>query len=223
MTHAIAAQPEGARITKSSSPSCTPSSSNRAPRGSCWGGCMRATRHVSPWDGRGRYFASLRVAISSPGVELDATSTSTRSERPCNLQATSISLFAALTSKPVFRRIHRLSMPRPTGTWLRGRGSLLPTRRSSPGRSVALRGGCCLKPRGGRGCGVSEKLGRCGGRTGRCQGAVRAVWSLRRLWVAVMRRHSDRQAALPRRKKRSMRRLNLVLAKIGSIIPWRLP
>ena len=41
--------------------------------------------------------------------------------------------------------------------------------------------------------------------------------------MAVIRRHSDRQAALPRRKKRSIRRLNFVLAKTGSIIPCRAP
>jgi hypothetical protein len=40
--------------------------------------------------------------------------------------------------------------------------------------------------------------------------------------VAVMRRHSERQAARPRRAKRSMRRLNLVLAKTGSISCWAL-
>src|SRR5215204_284416 len=48
-------------------------------------------------------------------------------------------------------------------------------------------------------------------------------WSLTRLWVAVIRRHSDRHADMPRRKKRSMRRLNLVWAKTGSIVTWRLP
>src|SRR3954447_11881567 len=44
---------------------------------------------------------------------------------------------------------------------------------------------------------------------------TRAVWwrwSLRRLGVAVMSRHSERQADLPRRWKRSIRRLNFVLA-----------
>src|SRR5215208_7244896 len=57
------------------------------------------------------------------------------------------------------------------------------------------------------------------------QAAVRAVvcrQSLSRLWAALVRRHSDRAADLPRRRKRSMRRLNLVSAKIGSIIVWRL-
>jgi hypothetical protein len=53
--------------------------------------------------------------------------------------------------------------------------------------------------------------------------AVWWLWSLSRLWVAVMRRHSDRHADMPRRKKRSIRRLNLVFAKTGSIIVCRLP
>jgi hypothetical protein len=48
-------------------------------------------------------------------------------------------------------------------------------------------------------------------------------WSLSRLWVAVMRRDSDRQADMPRREKRSIRRLNLVFAKTGSIVTCRLP
>ena len=49
------------------------------------------------------------------------------------------------------------------------------------------------------------------------------LWSFSRLCVAVISRHSDRQAALPRRKKRSMRRLNLVFANTGSIVAWCLP
>ena len=52
-------------------------------------------------------------------------------------------------------------------------------------------------------------------------GAVVCLWSLSRLWVAVISRHSERQADLPRRKKRSQRRLNFVWAKTGSIIVWR--
>ena len=47
------------------------------------------------------------------------------------------------------------------------------------------------------------------------------VWSLRRLWVAVISRHSERAAALPRRWKRSMPRLNLVCPKTGSIMTLR--
>ena len=61
---------------------------------------------------------------------------------------------------------------------------------------------------------------------GLCQavaGAFWLRWSLSRLWVALISRHSDLQADLPRRKKRSRRRLNLVLAKTGSIVTWRLP
>ena len=56
------------------------------------------------------------------------------------------------------------------------------------------------------------------------QAAAGAIWwrkSFMRLWVAVISRHSERQADLPRRWKRSMRRLNFVSAKTGSIIPWR--
>ena len=52
-------------------------------------------------------------------------------------------------------------------------------------------------------------------------GAVARRHSLRRLPVAVIRRHSLRAAALPRRKRRPARRLNLVSAKTGSIICWR--
>src|SRR4051794_41832512 len=42
--------------------------------------------------------------------------------------------------------------------------------------------------------------------------------SLSRLPVAVISRHSERAAALPRRKKRSARRLNFVSAEIGSVM-----
>jgi hypothetical protein len=52
-------------------------------------------------------------------------------------------------------------------------------------------------------------------------GASRCLWSFNRLWVAVISRHSDRAADLLRRWKRSMRRLNLVLANTGSIIALR--
>jgi hypothetical protein len=52
-------------------------------------------------------------------------------------------------------------------------------------------------------------------------GAVVCRQSLRRLPVAVIRRHSLRTAALPRRKKRSARRLNFVSPKTGSIMCWR--
>jgi hypothetical protein len=49
-------------------------------------------------------------------------------------------------------------------------------------------------------------------------GGLWCLWSFRRLWVAVISRHSERQAALPRRWKRSARRLCLMYAKTGSII-----
>ncbi len=52
-------------------------------------------------------------------------------------------------------------------------------------------------------------------------GAIICRWSFRRLWVAVISRHSERAADLPRRKKRSIRRLNFVSAKTGSIIALR--
>src|SRR4051812_50044564 len=41
-------------------------------------------------------------------------------------------------------------------------------------------------------------------------GALAAQFHPRRLWVAAMSRHSDRQADLPRRKKRSQRRVDIV-------------
>jgi Peptidase family M20/M25/M40 len=52
--------------------------------------------------------------------------------------------------------------------------------------------------------------------------AVWCPWILSRLWVAVISRQSERQADLPRRWKRSMRRLNFVCANTGSIIALRL-
>jgi len=53
--------------------------------------------------------------------------------------------------------------------------------------------------------------------------AIRWLWSFRRLCVAVIRRHSLRQAALPRRWKRLIARLNLIWPKTGStvICRWR--
>ena len=62
------------------------------------------------------------------------------------------------------------------------------------------------------------------GRLGPFQAAVGAIWclwSFRRLWVAVVSRHSERAEDLPRRWKRSIRRLNFVLAKTGSIMALR--
>ena len=67
-----------------------------------------------------------------------------------------------------------------------------------------------------------EAVGSAVGRRQAAAGVVACRWSLRRLWVAVISRHAERQAALPRRWKRSQRRLNFVWAKIGSIMPWRL-
>jgi hypothetical protein len=52
-------------------------------------------------------------------------------------------------------------------------------------------------------------------------GVVWCRWSLRRLWVAVMSRHSERQADLPRRWKWSACRLYLVWANTGSTVTWR--
>jgi hypothetical protein len=52
--------------------------------------------------------------------------------------------------------------------------------------------------------------------------AIWWLWSLSRLWVAVINRHSARAADLPRRWKRSIRRLNFVCPNTGSIIAWRL-
>src|SRR5680860_1175651 len=68
------------------------------------------------------------------------------------------------------------------------------------------------------------RLGRAAAALGVFQAPAGTVWwrwSLSRLWVAVISRHSERHADLPRRWKRSMRRLNFVSANTGSIIPWR--
>src|SRR3954447_22952165 len=95
-----------------------------------------------------------------------------------------------------------------------------PMQRTSPTRR--LDGGCCVK-RGGRvGGGVGAGRGRCraGDRcrravlqavaavSGACEASTGCGW-------AVISRHSERQADLPRRWKRSIRRLNFVLANIG--------
>jgi hypothetical protein len=47
------------------------------------------------------------------------------------------------------------------------------------------------------------------------------LWSFIRLWVAVMSRHSDSAADLPRRWNRVMRRLNLICPNTGSIVALR--
>jgi hypothetical protein len=52
-------------------------------------------------------------------------------------------------------------------------------------------------------------------------GTLAAQFHPRRLWVAVISRHSERAADLPRRWKRSIRRLNLVCANTGSTIALR--
>src|SRR3954454_3772084 len=89
-------------------------------------------------------------------------------------------------------------------------------------------GGCCVKRGGPVGGGVGAGRGRC--RAGdRCRRAVlQAVAAVSRAWEAstgcgwaVISRHPERQADLPRRWKRSIRRLNFVLANIGSTVAWR--
>jgi len=50
---------------------------------------------------------------------------------------------------------------------------------------------------------------------------VRRLWSLSRLCVAVINRHSDRAADLPLRMNRSMRRLYLIWPNTGSIVILR--
>ena len=96
-------------------------------------------------------------------------------------------------------------------------------------RSIETRRGCCVKGAGGRvgvdgaGCARRSPVGS-GAGFSVFQMAVAAslcLWSFSRLWVAVIRRHSERAADLPRRWKRSIRRLNLVLANTGSIIALR--
>ena len=92
-------------------------------------------------------------------------------------------------------------------------------------------GGCCVNaaPSGvPAGASVLSKQpgGRRSGARGGSQAAIGAAvcrQSFKRLWVAVISRHSERQAARPRRWKRSILRLNLVSAKTGSIIAVRLP
>src|ERR687889_346457 len=64
------------------------------------------------------------------------------------------------------------------------------------------------------------RAGRGGGAGGGGGGSLWR-WSLRRLWVAVISRHSVRTAPRPRRLKR-FRRLNFICANTGSIIGWRL-
>jgi hypothetical protein len=51
--------------------------------------------------------------------------------------------------------------------------------------------------------------------------AIWCLWSLRRLWVAVISRHSESAADRPRRWNWLMRRLCLVCANTGSTIAFR--
>jgi hypothetical protein len=100
-------------------------------------------------------------------------------------------------------------------------------------RSAELHGGCCGKGRGVWGASAEVPVGRRALdrvppdrapvlAVQAVRGAVVCLWSFSRLCVAVISRHSERQAALPRRWKRSILRLNLVSPKTGSIIALRL-
>jgi hypothetical protein len=119
-----------------------------------------------------------------------------------------------------------------------GRRSLAPDDTealASPLLKPGPRRGCCVKgaargrgasvvgDRGVGGSGGSRRAGRWGPLSSFQvpAGAVWCLWSFRRLWVAVISRHSERAADLPRRWKRSIRRLNLVFANTGSIIALR--
>jgi hypothetical protein len=76
--------------------------------------------------------------------------------------------------------------------------------------------------RGGLGSGKTDGPDRAFRRPFQARAA--AIWwlcSFSRLCVAVISRHSDLAAALPRRWKRSIRRLNFVCPNTGSIIAWR--
>ena len=117
--------------------------------------------------------------------------------------------------------------PRPTqaSRWLPG-GACFPRRLFRKRSRVRQRG---------RSWWVSRSEGRGGLGGGEADGPDRAfpgpsqapaaaiwwLWSFSRLWVAVISRHSARAADLPRRWKRSMRRLNFVCPNTGSIIAWR--
>ena len=87
--------------------------------------------------------------------------------------------------------------------------------------------GCAADPRARRGL-LGVRAVRSGCDAPRAPHAPAAAvaswwrWSLSKLCVAVISRHSERAAERPRRWKRSQRRLNFVSAKIGSIMPLRL-
>ena len=68
----------------------------------------------------------------------------------------------------------------------------------------AYRGGCCVTVSGRAGLDAWLLRSAWSGcvALGGAQAAWRALWSLIRLWVAAMSRHSERQAALPRLAKR---------------------
>ena len=104
----------------------------------------------------------------------------------------------------------------------RARSLASAAREGSSGASVGVaapsHGGCCAEPRrlgedrdgacrgtlGEASGGAERPRGR---RFRRPAGSVSAGGAWGRLWVAVMSRHSERQAALPRRRKRSILRL----------------
>jgi hypothetical protein len=101
-------------------------------------------------------------------------------------------------------------------------------------RTAPIHGGCCGKlaafasrasaeaPAGRRAFRrVRPHRSGGGGGSGR-QRRGRVLVELEQLCVAVISRHSERQAALPRRWKRSILRLNFVSPNTGSIIAVRL-
>jgi hypothetical protein len=105
------------------------------------------------------------------------------------------------------------------------RRAIGPDRAPASVEAVAQRSGRSAFPRERLGVGSERTGGRvvCRGAAGQAAaGAVVCRQSLSRLCAALVMRHSDLAADLPRRRKRSMPRLNLVSAKTGSIIVWRL-
>jgi hypothetical protein len=102
--------------------------------------------------------------------------------------------------------------------------------------AVALEGGCCVKgavrvhsgaavvlaaePGGSCPGVVGLWVGRAGALSGR-RGRYLVLVELQEVVGGGISRHSERAADLPRRWKRSIRRLNFVLAKTGSIMALR--
>ena len=90
---------------------------------------------------------------------------------------------------------------------------------AGPTAAAPVYGGCCVRssraprPRGHEG--VVSRRAELGPRRALRprRGAVLWRQSLRRLWAAFVSRQSDRAAVRPRRKNRSMRRLNLALGR----------